>query len=350
MISIFRRMAPGVALTLALALAALALAQTGWASRWGLTALTLAIVLGMVLGNLAQGPLQKSQCGPGVDWAKHRLLRLGIILFGLRITFQDIARVGWPGVVVDTLMLASTFVLALLIGRRWLRLDEPTTILIGAGSSICGAAAVLAAQPVAKASANQASVAVATVVVLGTLAMFGYPLLHTWLAGLGLAGFNDAAFGIYVGSTVHEVAQVVVAGRAVSEIAADQAVITKMIRVMMLAPFLLALSALLAVRGQQDKEEAGAWHKRLVVPWFALGFVLMAGVRSLGVLPQALQGALLQLDTLLLAMAMGALGLGTHASSIARAGPRPLVLAALLWVWLVAGGALVNGLVQGWWR
>jgi len=350
MTSIFRRLAPGVALTLALALAAIALSQTGWAGRWGLTALTLAIVLGMALGNVAQGPLQKIQCGPGVDWAKHRLLRLGIILFGLRITFQDIARVGWPGVAVDALMLGSTFVLALLIGRRWLRLDESTAILIGAGSAICGAAAVLAAQPVARGSAQQASVAVATVVVFGTLAMFGYPLLHTWLAGLGLAGFNDAAFGIYVGSTVHEVAQVVVAGRAVSEVAADQAVIAKMIRVMMLAPFLLALSALLAVRGQPDDEEdARAWHRRLVVPWFALGFVLMAGVRSLGMLPQALLGALLQLDNLLLAMAMGALGLGTHASSIARAGHRPLLLAALLFVWLVAGGALVNGVVMGWW-
>jgi len=143
---------------------------------------------------------------------------------------------------------------------------------------------------------------------------------------------------------------VVVAGRAVSEVAADQAVIAKMIRVMMLAPFLLALSALLAVRGQPDDEEdARAWHRRLVVPWFALGFVLMAGVRSLGVLPQALLDALLQLDNLLLAMAMGALGLGTHASSIARAGHRPLLLAALLFVWLVAGGALVNGVVMGWW-
>jgi uncharacterized integral membrane protein (TIGR00698 family) len=341
-------MAPGLALTLALALAALGLAQTGWASRWGLTALTLAIVLGMALGNLAQKLLQKIRCGPGVDWTKHRLLRLGIILFGLRITFQDIARVGWTGVTIDMLMLASTFVLALLIGRRWLRLDEPTVILIGAGSSICGAAAVLAAQPMAKGSSDQASVAVATVVVFGTLSMFGYPLLHSWLAWPGL---SDGAFGIYVGSTVHEVAQVVVAGRAVSEIAADQAVITKMIRVMMLAPFLLALSALLAVRGQQEEEEdAGAWHKRLVVPWFALGFVLMAGVRSLGGLPPALLNALLQLDNLLLAMAMGALGLGTQASSIARAGHRPLVLAALLFVWLVAGGALVNGLVQGWWR
>jgi len=341
-------MAPGLALTLALALAAIGLAQTSWAGRWGVTALTLAIVLGMVLGNAAHKLLQQTGCGLGVDWAKMRLLRLGIILFGLRITFQDMAQVGWAGVAIDALMLISTFVLALLLGRRWLRLDAPTVILIGAGSSICGAAAVLAAQPVAKGSSAQVGVAVATVVAFGTLGMFGYPLLHSWLAWPGL---SDADFGIYVGSTVHEVAQVVVAGRAVSEVAAAQAVITKMIRVMMLAPFLLSLSALLAVRGHPDApEDAGAWHKRLVVPWFAIGFVLMAGVRSLGVLPPALLDPLLQFDNLLLAMAMGALGLSTHAPSIARAGLRPLALAALLFLWLVAGGALVNGLVQGWWR
>ncbi|MCL2345357.1 MAG: putative sulfate exporter family transporter [Desulfobulbus sp.] len=338
-----RRRVPGVLLTFALALAAIGLAQTGWAERWGLTALTLAIVLGMALGNLAPGPLRQWRCEQGVDWSRQRLLRLGIILFGLRLTFQDMARVGWAGVAIDALMICSTFALALLIGRRWLRLDEPTVVLIGAGSSICGAAAVLAAQPVAKGSAEQVSVAVATVVVFGTLAMFGYPLLH---AGFGL---SDAAFGIYTGSTVHEVAQVVVAARAVSEQAADLAVIAKMIRVMMLAPFLLLVSALLAARGQ-DAADARAWQQRLVVPWFAFGFVLMAGVRSSGWAPDALLGPLLQLDNLLLAMAMAALGLGTHASSIARAGVRPLLLAALLTLWLVAGGALVNGLVQGWWR
>ena len=340
-----RAWAPGLALTLVLALVAMALAQTGWAGRLGLSALTLAIVLGMVLGNTVYPPLQ-GRCGPGVDVVKQRLLRLGIILFGLRITFQDIASVGVAGVAIDALMLCSTFGLALLLGRRWLRLDEQTVILIGAGSSICGAAAVLATEPVARASADKAAVAVATVVVFGTLAMFCYPLLHPWLAPLGV---SDSAFGVYVGSTVHEVAQVVVAGRAVSELAASQAVITKMIRVMMLAPFLIAVSALLARRGAAEGEE-GAGRRRIVVPWFALGFVAMAGVRSADLLPQALLAPLLQFDNLVLAMAMGALGLTTHVSAVRRAGARPLLLAALLFGWLVIGGLAVNGLVGGWWR
>ncbi|MEZ5641193.1 MAG: putative sulfate exporter family transporter [Burkholderiaceae bacterium] len=165
----------------------------------------------------------------------------------------------------------------------------------------------------------------------------------------GAAGRERLAFGVYVGSTVHEVAQVVVAGRAVSELAASQAVITKMIRVMMLAPFLIAVSALLARRGAAEGEE-GAGRRRIVVPWFALGFVAMAGVRSADLLPQALLAPLLQAGNLVLAMAMGALGLTTHVSAVRRAGARPLLLAALLFAWLVIGGLAVNGLVGGWWR
>lgn len=370
-----RQRAPGLALTFALALVAAWLAEQRWVARWGLSALTLAIVGGIVLGNTVYPTLQEP-CGMGVDYAKQRLLRLGIILFGLRITLQQIGQVGWAGVLIDVVMLASTFGLAVWLGR-WLRIDGQTAILIGAGSSICGAAAVLATEPVLEARGDKVSVAVATVVVFGTLGMFGYPLLHPWLASLGA---SDAAYGVYVGSTVHEVAQVVGAGRAVSEWAADQAVITKMIRVMLLAPFLLALSLAVARRGVRAGARAptvaptvaptaappiapiaapvtatepatqARGPGRITIPWFALGFVLVALLNSLPLLPPAPKAVLLALDNLLLAMAMGALGLSTHASAIRRAGSRPLALAALLFVWLVLGGGLVNALLGHWGR
>lgn len=334
---------PGLLLAFAIAGASAALATQPWAAGLGLSALTLAIVLGMAIGNTGY-PRVQAVCALGVDFAKQRLLRAGIVLFGLRITFQDIAAVGWSGVLVDALMLASTFTLALLIGRRWWGMDAKSVVLIGAGSSICGAAAVLATEPVVKAGSENVAVAVATVVVFGTLAMFGYPLLHTLMQDWHL---SDAAYGLYVGSTVHEVAQVVVAGSAVSEAAAAHAVIAKMIRVMMLAPFLLLLSALLARRGAAGGQAGGA--SKITVPWFALGFIAVAGFNSLQWLPQPWVSALVTLDNLLLAMAMAALGLTTHAGAIRRAGARPLLLAALLFGWLIAGGALVNGLLTGWW-
>jgi uncharacterized integral membrane protein (TIGR00698 family) len=329
---------PGLALAVALAAAATGLAALPWAQQVGLSALILAIVGGMLIGNTVYRPLQAA-CGPGVGLAKQRLLRLGIVLFGLRLTFQDIAAVGMAGVLVDAVMLCSTFALAFWLGRRWLGLDEQSVILIGAGSSICGAAAVLATEPVLKASADKVAVAVSTVVVFGTLAMFAYPLLYALARPWGP---SEWAYGVFAGSTVHEVAQAVAAGRAVSETAASSAVITKMIRVMMLAPFLLLLSAFLARREVRGSRQQPGARQPLALPWFALGFLGVAGVHSLGVLPPALVQPLVALDNLLLATAMGALGLTTHLSAIRRAGAKPLLLASVLFAWLICGGALVN--------
>lgn len=334
---------PGLLLVFVIAGASAALAAQPWAVGLGLSALTLAIVLGMVIGNTGYTRVQPI-CAPGVDFAKQRLLRAGIVLFGMRITFQDIGAVGWSGALVDAVMLASTFMLALLVGRRWWGMDARSVLLIGAGSSICGAAAVLATEPVVKARGEDVAVAVATVVVFGTLAMFGYPLLHALAQHWHL---SDAAYGLYVGSTVHEVAQVVVAGSAVSEAAAAHAVIAKMIRVMMLAPFLLLLSAFLARGGAAGGRAGGA--RKITVPWFALSFIAVAGFHSLQWLPSAWVATLVALDNLLLAMAMAALGLSTHVGAIRRAGVRPLLLALVLFCWLIVGGALVNGLLTGWW-
>jgi uncharacterized membrane protein YadS len=170
---------------------------------------------------------------------------------------------------------------------------------------------------------------------------------------------SPTAYGIYAGSTIHEVAQVVAAGRAIADAAANTAVITKMVRVMMLAPFLIVLSACLA-RGPGGDEGASSTGdaststsddppsrasrgaRCIVIPWFALGFVAVAGINSLAVLPHALVSAAVDLDTGLLAMAMAALGVTTHVSAIRTAGIKPLALAALLFLWLIFGGMAVN--------
>lgn len=323
-------------LLLVLLLAGLAMLAANWplCSQLGLSALTLAIVGGMLLGNTLY-PRLATHSHHGVTFAKGQILRLGIILFGFKLTFQDIAAVGLTGILIDACVLTSTFALAYWLGRRKLGLDEHSVILIGAGSSICGAAAILATEPVVKAHAEKVAVAVATVVVFGTLAMFLYPLLFSLTQALGVSEF---AYGVFTGSTVHEVAQAVAAGRAVSEQAANSAVITKMIRVMMLAPFLVILSAWLGRRHQSGSTEA----RPITIPWFALGFLAMAGFNSLHWLPQAWVAQLIALDNLLLAMAMGALGLTTHISAIRRAGSKPMLLASALFGWLLVGGTLIN--------
>jgi len=326
---------PGTALAALLAICAIEGARFGWLQRNGIGALTLAIVFGMMVGNTVY-PRLAPLSAAGVTFAKQRLLRLGIIAYGLRLTFQDIAHVGMGGVLIDAVVLSSTFGLAWWAGTRWFGLDRQTAMLIGAGSSICGAAAVMAADPVIRGRTEQVTVAVSTVVVFGTLAMFLYPALYHLNERFPVLSVSPTAYGMFAGSTIHEVAQVLAAGRAVNDAAGNTAVIAKMVRVMMLAPFLMVLSACLS-RGAE-----GMRVRRITVPWFALGFVAVAGINSTGVLPHAMVATAIELDTVVLAMAMAALGLTTHVSALRTAGVKPLALAALLFAWLMIGGGAIN--------
>lgn len=349
---------PGIALTGVLAWAAIELGKTTWLRSNGISVLTLAILLGMVVGNTLY-PRVASITAGGVGFAKQRLLRAGIILYGLRLTFQDVAAVGIAGLVIDSVVLSSTFLLSWWAGTRLFGLDRKTAMLIGAGSSICGAAAVMAAGPVVSGRAEQITVAVSTVVVFGTLAIFVYPALYHLNAHYPVVAMSPAAYGLFTGSTVHEVAQVVAAGRAISESAANTAVIAKMVRVMMLAPFLVILSLYLSRSAKSGgTHEAGSAHAgavdggsgvpadRIAVPWFALGFVAVAALNSLAVMPKGVVDAGISLDTVVLAMAMAALGVTTHVSAIRTAGIKPLALAALLFAWLILGGVAINLLVS----
>jgi len=336
----------GVALTGALALASIVLARIPFIERNGLSALTLAIVLGMLVGNWVLGA-GESRFTAGIVFGKQTLLRLGVVLYGLRLTFQDIAHVGVAGLLIDTVMLSCTFLLAWWAGTRWLRLDRTTAMLIGAGSAICGAAAVMATDPVVRGRADQVAISVSTVVVFGTSAIFVYPFLYHLNLVHHIVAMTPGTFGIFAGSTIHEVAQVVAAGRAVGDGAANTAVITKMVRVMMLAPFLLLLSAYLARSKPSESGDAVVLARtKLTIPWFALWFVAVTALHSAVHLPAAWVSAAVNADTVILAMAMAALGLTTHRSAIGQAGLKPIALGALLFAWLIVGGAVVNTVLE----
>lgn len=328
---------PGLVLSAVIAGLALWLGNIPAVAGAGFSALTLAILFGILVGNTLY-PRLTGRCDPGVLWAKHYLLRAGIILYGFRLTFAQIADVGVSGIVIDVLTLSSTFMLACWLGQKVFGLDKQTSWLIGAGSSICGAAAVLATEPVVKAESSKVSVAVATVVIYGTIAIFLYPAIYPLFGHL----FTQETYGIYMGSTMHEVAQVVAAGHAVGPDAENAAVIAKMLRVMMLAPFLL----ILATRVKQLSPAAEGEKSKIIIPWFAVFFILVAAFNSFHLLPAALVNALVTLDTVLLAMAMAALGLTTHVSALKRAGAKPLLMALMLFGWLIVGGGVINLLIQ----
>ncbi len=329
----WQQRAPGLLFAAAIGLGSMLAARLPALQAMGVSALPLAIVVGIVIGNTLF-PRIAAPMAAGVDYAKAMLLRAGIVLFGFRLTFQDILGVGWSGIVIACVIVASVFLLAVWLGRV-LKMDAETAMLVGAGASICGAAAVMAAEPVVKAQAHKVSVAVATVVVGGTVAMFLYPVLYPWLQLM--FGFDAHSYGLYAGSTIHVVAQVVVAGRAVGEAAANTAVIEKMIRVMLLAPFLLLLSAWMRAKSGDATAKS-----KLVIPWFAVLFIAVGAFNSLHLLPKAAVDALLLVDTFLLATAMAALGLRTHAGAIRQAGMKPLLLAALLFGWLLFAGLAIN--------
>lgn len=331
-----RSLLPGLALAGAITLLALLLARLGLA-RYGASSLTLALLAGALLGNIHPA-LAQGRRRAGLEVAQRPLLRAGVALYGLNLSWQQLLQAGGPGLLVDGLMVASTLGLGLWLGVRLLGLDRETALLTAAGSAICGAAAVVATVPVlrldAAARAEKMAVAVATVVLFGSLSMVLYPLLYAWI------GPGHLDFGRYVGATVHEVAQVVAIGDALGAEVARQAVVVKMIRVLLLVPVLLLLGAWLARGGGR----AGEGAVPLAVPWFALAFVALAGVNSAALLSAGVVEALRQLGQVLLTAAMAALGLDTTLARMGRAGLRPLLLGALLFVHLVLVGGLLN-----WW-
>lgn len=327
----FRKLAAGTILCLAVSLLVWTAAKLPWNQKIQLSPLTLAILAGMALGNsVRHGSLERLH--PGLRFCQQKLLRLGIVMYGLRLTVSDLTALGPRALVLDLTVITTVLVAGYWLGTRVFGLDRDTALLVSAGSGICGAAAVLATDRVIESESHKVSVAVATVVVFGTIAMFLYPFLYP------LTGFTERQFGVYTGATVHEVAQVVAAGRAVSQTASDTAVITKMLRVLLLAPVLLLVGRLHARR---RADGAG----QIAFPWFVLWFGVVILAQSVVRLPPPVRSPLIDLDTVLLASAMFALGVGTRWQQLKQAGLRPLLLAASIFAALVSGGWLVTRLL-----
>ncbi|WP_193161780.1 YeiH family protein [Microbulbifer hainanensis] len=311
---------------------AMALAQLPQLAGVGLSALPLAILLGLLYGNSSRWPHTAAAHKP-LQWCQRYGLRAGIVLFGFNLSFQQIAALGWQVLAIDLLMVTAVLALGIFVGERLLGMSRELAVLTSVGSAVCGAAAILATEPVTRARQQDVAVAVATVVLFGTLAMFSYPLIY------GLTELQPGSFGVYIGSTVHEVAQAVAAGQSIGEETMRGAVVAKLLRVMLLAPVVLALGALL-FRDRGATAEGGKCG--ITVPWFVFGFIAAAGFNSVVSLPAPLLGDIKLLSQFLLALGMAALGVKTHWDSIRRAGIKPMLLSLLLLALLLGGGLALN--------
>lgn len=316
-----------------IALLAIVLAKIEQVSALGLSALPLAIAFGILYGHFSLRVADESELRFSA-FCKQTLLRFGIVLFGFGLSFQQVIAVGWQAVVIDLVMISTIFIVGTVVGIKVLKLHRDVAILTAAGSAICGAAAILATESVLKPKQQHITIAIATVVLFGTLAMFLYPFIYQW------ADMTNQSFGIYIGSTAHEVAQAVAAGQSINGETMQTAVVVKLIRVMMLAPFILMLSAGLN-RFSRDNE-AKCEKNVIAIPWFVFGFMATAMINSIVVLPEVIKAVLGFASQFSLAIAMAALGAQTQWSTIKEAGPKPLILAFILFIILILGGFFLS--------
>ena len=240
---------------------------------------------------------------------------------------------------MDAIIVCGTIGIGVIVGRL-LRIDRSIALLTACGSAICGAAAVLGVDGAIKPKPYKTAVAVATVVIFGTLSMFLYPVLYR----AGVFDLPPEMMGLFTGSTVHEVAHVVGAANAMGTEVSNNAIIVKMIRVMMLVPVLLVIAWTVARKiGAQQDEDTNVGDSQnakasITIPWFAILFLVVIGFNSLDLLPESLVAFINQFDTFLLTMAMAALGAETSIDKFKKAGFKPFLLAAILYVWLIGGG------------
>jgi uncharacterized integral membrane protein (TIGR00698 family) len=328
----------GVVFVAIFAAAATMISQIELISVLGISPLVIGIAMGIFYANTLHNITPK-EWSSGIAFSGKKILRFAIVFYGFRITFQQIAEVGVEGFMVSLVMLSTTFFLGIWAGQKLFKMDRDTSMLTAAGASVCGAAAVLATEPVLKAQEHKTAIAVSMVVLFGTIAMFLYPSLYN----AGMLDMNAKEFGIYVGGTVHEVAQVVAITASIPNTGAemaDSALIVKMTRIIMIAPMLVILGIYLSFSAKRAGGDSSV--VKLVIPWFAVYFVAMAGFNSLQIVPQNIVDSINMIDTFLLTMAMTALGMETIFSKFRGLGLAPVYTATIMFVWLMVGGYFIT--------
>jgi len=292
--------------------------------------LIVGIILGMIYANTLRRHLPE-EWAPGITFCSKKILRLAIILYGFKLTFQNVEQVGFQAILIDAAVIVITIVLGMLIGKL-LGIGGELSLLTATGSAICGAAAVLGAESVLNNKPYKTAVAVSTVIVFGTTGMFLYPVLYR----MGFLHLTSFQWGIYTGSTVHEVAHVVGAANAMGNNIVSTAIIVKMIRVIFLAPVLLVYAFMVSRRRRKNGQDVE--KKKIAIPWFAFGFIAVIIFNSFNLLPDMMVSDINYCDTFLLTMAMTALGMETDFNKFKQAGAKPFLLALILFVWLIFGG------------
>ncbi|MFD3544388.1 YeiH family protein [Streptomyces sp. NPDC058655] len=298
--------------------------------------LTASVVLGIAAAHLpGVRVFVRGTARPGLSLAGRRLMRIGIVLLGLGLGLDQVLRLGWATVAMVAGVVAATFFGTLWLGRR-LGLPGDQPLLIATGYSICGASAIGAVSEVSGSDEEDVAASVALVTLCGTLAIAVLPLLQAPL------GLSDAAFGSWVGASVHDVGQVVATAQTAGPGALGEAVLVKLMRVALLAPLVAAVA--FSVRARRRGVRTASGRRPAPVPLFVAGFLAAAALRALGVLPDAALGWAHTVQEALLAAALFGLGSAVHLPTLARTGGRAAALGLAAWA-VVAGVAYAGVLL-----
>jgi uncharacterized integral membrane protein (TIGR00698 family) len=309
---------PGLALTSTLALGAFGLRN--YSGIAALSPLIIAIILGIAVRNtVGTSPVLK----PGVAFSMRRILRFAIILLGLQLSLAQLFAVGIVGLAIIASTLGSTFAFTLWLGH-YLNVDRKLAELIAAGTSICGASAVVATNTVTRAPDEDVAYAVACVTVFGSASMLLYPALA------GLLQLTPHAFGLWAGASIHEIAQVIAAAFQNGADAGNYGTIAKLSRVMLLAPLVLSLGLLRATqeRNANVSGDERAAAQAIPLPWFVAGFIAMMLLNGFDILSPVGKVFITQTTTFLLTIALAAMGLETDLRKLQAKGWRPLLVGA----------------------
>ncbi|MGC4940310.1 YeiH family protein [Kribbella sp. DT2] len=289
------------------------------------------LVLGVVVGTCV--PVLRGEWSrPGYEFASKFLLQVSIVVLGTGLSLQQVARVGAGSLPVMLGTLAIALGGAWLFGRL-LGVRGDTQILIGVGTAICGASAIAATTAAIEAKKSSVAYALATIFTFNVVAVLAFPPLGH------LMGLGPEAFGLWAGTAVNDTSSVVAAGYAFSQEAGDHALVVKLTRSLMLVPIVIGLVILKSRRDAKTSE--AAVHRKLpwrrMLPLFLVGFLVAAGLRTLGLVPDERQADLALVGTYLITSALVAIGLSLRVGELRKAGLRPLLLGAILWVCVSLG-------------
>ena len=292
-------------------------------------------VFGILLGILLAGITRPESWEAGIGFTGKKVLQYSIILLGFEMNLFRVMEVGGQSFSVMIFTLVTSFFVAYSVGKL-LKLQLKTTILIGAGTAICGGSAIAAVAPVIGARDKDIVFSISTIFLFNIIAVFLFPFLGH------LIGMTDSGFGMWAGTAINDTSSVVAAGYSYSDAAGTYATIVKLTRALMIVPVCVIMALVMA---RQKRKEEGSFNLAKIFPWFILWFVVASIVNTTGVIPAGISQFLGNAGKFFIIVAMSAIGLNTNLKALIRHGVRPIALGLACWFCV----AIVSLVMQHMW-